>query len=177
MTDFPGAPVAVAAPLWRDPVQRRQAGDRILRIEGTPGTIGPVDAVALFFAVQPEAGLLPGLWVGQWVLLAGICAEDSLNLSETTSPRSPLLFPGNDRRKLGGVFMIDPEGVARYEYHSARPEDQHGWERCWRCWARLKMVPIRTILIHGSTGSGGVRRKSQGRFFRHSGGSPSQELS
>ena len=65
MTDFLGALVAVAAPLWRDPVQRRQGGDRILRIEGPPGTIGPVDAVALFFAVQPEAGLLPGLWVGQ----------------------------------------------------------------------------------------------------------------
>ena len=65
--------------------------------------------------------------------------------------------------------MIDREGVVRYEYRSARPEDRPGLEELWRCWARSKMVPIRTISIHGSTGSVGVRRKIQGRFLRYFG--------
>jgi len=59
----------------------------------TACTIGPADAVALSFADEPEAERLPRLRVRLWVLVAGICAEDNLDLFETTAPSSPLLFP------------------------------------------------------------------------------------
>jgi hypothetical protein len=61
-------------------------------------------------------------------LVAGICAEDNLDLSETTAPWSPLHFWRTDLRQLGGDFVIDREGVVRYEYRSARPEDRPGLE-------------------------------------------------
>ena len=37
-------------------------------------------------------------------------------------------FRRSDLRKLGDVFVIDREGVVRYEYRSARSEDRPGLE-------------------------------------------------
>jgi len=60
--------------------------------------------------------------------VAGICAEDNLDLSETLLRGRRYHFRKNDLRKLGGDFVIDREGVVRYEYRSARSEDRPGLE-------------------------------------------------
>ena len=38
-------------------------------------------------------------------------------------------FQRSDLRQLGGDFVIDSEGVIRYEYRSAQPEDRPGIDR------------------------------------------------